>query len=439
MDAFTIGLLGIAALIIILLLGVHIGVALGFVGFVGSWILAGLKPALWGAMNVFYSQVASYALITVPLFIAMGYLATAGNLSTNIFRSLNHWLGGLRGGVGIATVGSCTLFGTICGSSIVTSSVFSIIAAPEMRKQGYDKSLAYGICASSGLIGMLIPPSILMVVYGILSGDSVGKLLISGITPGLVLALLYALTIYFLARSRTRMLEQQERQVISWRQKFAELENLWPVAVVIVITFGGIFGGVFSPTEAGAITTFVVLVLLIVLEKKKSFAHIRAAFRETARTSAMIFLIFGGAAIFSQFLILSGIAARTVELIIALNLPTIGFLCLVALCYLVLGCFLDSISMLSITIPLLHPVLGRMGIDPIYYAVVVIVAIEIGMITPPVGLCVYAAKAVAEADVTLEDIFRGTLPFFIVSMLALLIFILVPSLSTFLPGRMFSW
>lgn len=439
MDSFTIGLIGITTLVAMLLLGVHIGVALGFIGLIGSIILVGLEPALWGAMNVFYSQVASYALITVPLFIAMGYLATAGNLSRNIFNSLNHWIGGLRGGVGIATVASCTLFGTICGSSIVTSSVFSIIAAPEMRKQGYDKSLAYGICASSGLIGMLIPPSILMVVYGILSGDSVGKLLIAGITPGLVLALFYSITIYFLARFRTDLVKDKVQETFSRRQKMQGLRDLWPVAVVIIITFGGIFGGVFSPTEAGAITTFIVLVLLILLEKKKSFPHIVSAFKETARTSAMIFLIFGGAAIFSQFLILSGIANRTVELIIALNLSTVGFLCMIAMVYLVLGCFLDSISMLTITIPLLHPVLGRMGIDPIYYAVVVIVAIEIGMITPPVGLCVYAAKAVAENDVTLEDIFRGSLPFFIVSMIALMIFILFPPLSTFLPARMFSW
>jgi C4-dicarboxylate transporter DctM subunit len=439
MDFVAIGVSGIAVLIVMLALGVHIGVALGFVGFVGSWILVGLKPALWGSMNVFYSQVASYALITVPLFIAMGYLATAGNLSTNIFNSLNHWIGGIKGGVGIATVASCTLFGTICGSSIVTSSVFSIIAAPEMRRQGYDKSLAYGICASSGLIGMLIPPSILMVVYAILSQDSVGKLLIAGVTPGLVLALFYALTIYAMATLRPDLVKQQHGQVVSWRQKFQELKGLWPVAVVIVITFGGIFGGVFSPTEAGAITTFVVLVLVIVIEKKRSVPHIVTALKDTARTSAMIFLIFGGAAIFSQFLVLSGIATRTVEMIIALNLSTIGFLCLVAVFYLVLGCFLDSISMLSITIPLLHPILGRMGIDPIYYAVVVIVAIEIGMLTPPVGLCVYAAKAVAEKDVTLEDIFRGSIPFFVVSMIALLIFILVPPLSTFLPRQMFAW
>jgi C4-dicarboxylate transporter DctM subunit len=439
MDFFSIGLIGIAVLIIVLMLGVHIGVALGFVGFLGSWILVGIEPALWGAMNVFYSQVASYALITVPLFIAMGYLATAGNLSTSIFNSLNQWLGGIKGGVGIATVGSCTLFGTICGSSIVTSSVFSIIAAPEMRRQGYDKSLAYGICASSGLIGMLIPPSILMVVYGILSQDSVGKLLIAGVTPGLVLALFYSVTIYFIAKFRPNLVPPPFQKPVGWGQKLRDLKGLWPVAVVIAITFGGIFGGVFSPTEAGAITTFVVLVLVIALEKKKSVQHIVTAFQDTARTSAMIFLIFGGAAIFSQFLVLSGIATRTVELIISMNLSTIGFLCMVAAFYLILGCFLDSISMLSITIPLLHPVLGRMGIDPIYYAVVVIVAIEIGMLTPPVGLCVYAAKAVAEKDVTLEDIFRGSIPFFIVSMVALVIFILFPSLSTFLPRQMFAW
>ncbi len=439
MDFFTIGLLGIAALILLLMLGVHIGVALGFVGFLGTWALAGLKPALWGAMNVFYSQVASYALITVPLFIAMGYLATAGNLSTNIFKALNDWIGGIRGGVGIATVGSCTLFGTICGSSIVTSSVFSIIAAPEMRRQGYDKSLAYGICASSGLIGMLIPPSILMVVYGILSQDSVGKLLIAGVTPGLVLALLYAMTIYAIATIRPNLVTRSAKRQTPWREKILELRALWPVATVILITFGGIFGGVFSPTEAGAITCFLVLVLLLLLEKRKAIPHIVTAFKDTAKTSAMIFLIFGGAAIFSQFLVLSGVATRTVQWIIAMDLSVYGFLCMVAVFYMILGCFLDSISMLSITIPLLHPVLGPMGIDPIWYAVIVILAIEIGMLTPPVGLCVYAAKAVAERDVTLEDIFRGSIPFFFVSVAALVVFILFPPLSTFLPRQMFAW
>lgn len=439
MDSMTLGIIGALSLAVLLMLGVHIGVALGLVGFFGTWALAGLEPSLWGAVSVFYDQVASFALITVPLFIAMGYLASAGRLSTNIFNSLNHWVGRVRGGIGIATVGSCTLFGTICGSSLVTSSVFAIIAAPEMRRQGYDKSLAYGICASSGLIGMLIPPSILMVVYGVLSGDSVGKLLVAGISPGLALTVLFSLVIMLLARYRPNLIKDQERKSLSWREKFTELINLWPVMVVVVIIFGGIFGGVFTPTEAGAIATFIVLVLIVVIEKKHSLAAIKEALQDTARTSAMIFLIFGGAAIFSQFLVLSGLAARTAEFIISLELSKLTFLFAVALLYLVLGCLLDSISMLSITIPLLYPVLGRMGIDSIWYAVVVVLAIHVGMITPPVGLCVYGAKAVAEKDVSLEDVFRGVFPFFLVSLLALVIFILVPDLSTFLPNLVFDW
>jgi C4-dicarboxylate transporter, DctM subunit len=439
MSMLAIGLLGIGGLAVLLVMGVHIGVALGFIGLLGTWSIVGFEPAIWGAVNVFYDQVASFALITVPLFIAMGYLASAGKLSTNIFNSLNQWIGKVRGGIGIATVGSCTLFGTICGSSLVTSSVFSIIAAPEMRRQGYDKSLSYGICASSGLIGMLIPPSILMVVYGVLSGDSVGKLLVAGITPGVVLGILYSLVIIFLPFLKPDLIEKPTTSGVSFIQKLKNLVDLWPVAVVVIIIFGGIFGGVFTPTEAGAIATFVVLMLLILLEKKKSIGPIIQALADTARTSAMIFLIFGGAAVFSQFLVLTGIASRTAEFIIGMGLSRISFLLVVSVFYILLGCVLDSISMLSITIPLLHPVLGSMGIDPIWYAVVVVVAIEIGMITPPVGLCVYGAKAVAEDDVTLEDIFRGVLPFFLVSLLALMFFIFIPQLSTYLPDLMFDW
>jgi tripartite ATP-independent transporter DctM subunit len=402
-------------------------------------MLLGFQPALWGSVNVFYDQVASYALITVPLFIAMGYLAAAGKLSSNIFTSLNHWIGKIRGGIGIATVGSCTLFGTICGSSLVTASVFSLTSAPEMRKQGYDKSLAYGICASSGIIGMLIPPSILMVVYGVLSGDSVGKLLVAGITPGVMLAVFYSLTILILAKLKPQLIKDASASTLSLWEKVKELRHLWPVGVVVVVIFGGIFGGVFTPTEAGALATFIVLVLIIILEGKNSFPAIKSALADTARTSAMIYLIFGGSAIFSQFLVLSGLTTRFASFIIGLDLSVTVFMIIISLLYLVLGCLLESISMLSITIPLIYPVLKMMGIDPIYYAVVVIVAIHIGMITPPVGLCVYGAKAVAEKDVSLEDIFRGVIPFFLVSLLALLIFILFPKLSTFLPNLVFPW
>lgn len=439
MDALTISILGIIFLAILLLSGVHIGVSLGVVGFIGTWLLLGFRQALWGSVNMFYDQVASYSLITVPLFIAMGYLASAGKLSSNIFNSLNHWIGKVRGGIGIATVGSCTMFGTICGSSLVTSSVFALTAAPEMRKQGYAKTLSYGICASSGIIGMLIPPSILMVVYGVLSGDSVGKLLVAGITPGLMLTVFYSLTILVLGKIRPQLIKQSEMESLPLKEKLKELVHLWPVFIVIIVIFGGIFGGVFTPTEAGAIATFIVLVLLIILEGKNSIKPIISALQDTARTSAMIYLIFGGSAIFSQFLVLSGLTGRFAEFIISLNLSKFVFMIIISLLYLVLGTLLESISMLSITIPLIYPILGPMGIDPIWYAVVVIVAIHIGMITPPVGLCVYGAKAVAESDVSLEDIFVGVLPFFLVSLIALLLLIFIPNLSTFLPNLVFPW
>ena len=435
MDPTTIGITGIVALGLLLFLGVHIGIALGMVGFVGTWMLLGLNPAMWGAVNSFYNQVASYALITVPLFIAMGYIASAGRLSENIFQAVNHWVGRFRGGVGIATVGSCTLFGTICGSSLVTSSVFSLMAAPEMRKQGYNKALAYGICASSGIIGMLIPPSILMVVYGVLSGVSVGRLLVAGISPGLVLGLLYSGTIVLLSiLFPTWIRRQQTDEALSWKRKLQELLKLWPVVVVAVVIFGGIFGGVFTPTEAGSVATITVLVLFILMDGKRSFRPIFKAFADTVRTSSMIYLIFGGAAIFSQFLTLSGLTGNIAVYIIGLDLSPIAFLFAVSLFYLALGTLLDSVAMLAITIPLFHPVLVPMGINPIWYAVVVVVAIHVGMITPPVGLCVYGAKAVAESDVTLEDIFRGVVPFFFVSLIALVLFILIPALSTVLPS-----
>lgn len=436
MDPLLVGIIGVICLIVLLTLGVHIAVALGFVGLLGSSVLVGFHSAVWGGVNIFYYKVSSFAFVTIPLFVVMGYLGSGEHMSRNIFLTLDHWIGRIKGGIGIATVCSCALFGTICGSSLVTASVFSVICAPEMRRQGYDKNLAYGICASSGLIGMLIPPSVLAVVYGVLSGESVGKLLIAGIYPGILLTIFYSLTIYIIAKTKPKSIQVAARANVTWSEKLRGIINLWPVIVIALIIFGGIFGGVFNPTEAGAVAAFVILVLVASLQRRKSWKLILAAFRDTATTSAMIFLIFGGAAIFSQFLVLTGIATETAEAIIGLNLSKISLLCLISILYIILGCFLDSVSMLSITIPLFNPIIRNMGIDPIYYAVIVILSIEIGMITPPVGLCVYGSKAVAEPDVTLEDIFRGTFPFFWASLIALIIVIAYPPLCTFLPSLM---
>jgi C4-dicarboxylate transporter, DctM subunit len=437
LDPVILGLLGIVVLFILLALGVHIGVALGVVGIAGSALLVGFEGSAYPSVSSMYHKVASFELITIPLFVLMGYLASGGGISQKTFEALNAWVGKLRGGLGISTVFSCTAFGAVCGSSMVTAAVFARLCAPEMRKLGYEKKLAYGICASAGMIGMLIPPSILAVVYAVMAGESTGKILIAGITPGLLLAVLFSMVILALGWARPDSIRQaQAGGKISWGKRFRLLGEIWQVLLVAALIFGGIFGGVFNPTEAAAVATVALLVLLIVSKWGMSWSLFGEAFFETSSTSAMIFLVMGSASIFSQFLVLTGISEKIVEFVISAKLSRISFVCLVIVVYLMLGCLLDSISMLCITIPLFNPIVQQMGINPVWYAVIVIMSIEAGLLTPPVGLNVYATYAVAEKDTTLEDIFSGVFPFLLATFLSIVILMLIPRLSTFLPEMM---
>jgi len=438
MDPLTLGLLGLAALAVMLLLGIHIGVALGLVGILGMATMVGLEAACSSAADSIYHKIASFDLITIPLFILMGYLASAGGISANVFKALNLWVGKYKSGVGVATVMSCTAFGAVTGSSLVTSSVFASICAPEMRRFGYDKRLAYGICASGGMIGMLIPPSILMVIYGVLAGESIGRLLIAGVTPGLLLMVIFSLTIMVLGRIKPEMIKSigDGQKVYTLRQKMKALLSIWQVWFVALVIFGGIFGGVFNPTEAAAVASSFLFILLLITNFKKSLSLFIQAFTNTASTSAMIFLVMGGAAVFSHFLVLTGVTDEVAEFVIGLELSALALVWVLAIIYGVLGCFLDSISMLCITIPIFNPIVEAAGLNPIWYAVIVVMAIESGLITPPVGLNVYGAFAVAEKDVTLENIFAGVLPFFITVWISVAILIFWPDLSIWLPRFM---
>jgi C4-dicarboxylate transporter DctM subunit len=436
-DPLVIGYLGIVVLILLLAFGIHIGVALGLVGMLGTALMVGFEGAFYSAAGAIYHKTASFSLVTIPLFIIMGYLASGGGMSKNIYEVLNDWVGHIRGGLGISTVVSCTAFGAVSGSSLVTASVFASIAAPEMRRHGYHKRLAYGICASGGMMGMLIPPSILMVVYGVLAGESIGKLLIAGVTPGLLLMILFSLSIIVISWIRPAMIQKPKHtEKIPLSKKLKGLWKIWHVLLVVLIIFGGIFGGVFNPTEAAAVASFVLMLLVLTTHFKECRGLFKEAFLETASTSAMIFLVMGGAAVFSHFLALSGITQSLANYIISLNLSVLSLVWVLVVFYGILGCFLDSISMLCITIPLFNPIANAMGVDHIWYAVLIIMAIEAGLITPPVGLNVYGAFAVAEPDVRLEDIFAGIWPFFLMTWIGIVILIFVPTLSTFLPTLM---
>lgn len=430
-----IGILGIVALLIILTTSLPIALCLALVGSTGLLILAGPEAAIRTIASLTFTRMTNLSLIIIPLFVLMGMLAQQGGLSSRTYETLTMWVGKLKGGLAIATMAACTAFGTVCGSSMVTASVFAKISAPEMRRNGYDKRLAYATCSSGGMIGMLIPPSVLLVMYGIASQESIGRLLIGGTAPGILLFIIFSLGILLMIRVRPQLATKSSIRV-TWRQRILSLKSLTGVFISVAIIFGGIFTGMFSPAEAASVVVIVFFVLLLI-SKNRAWQSLKMALIETIATSSMIFLILVGAGIFTRFLVYSTLTTRILEMVVIVGVSPIYYMLAVVLLYLVLGCFLDSISMVTVTIPILHPAAIALGIDPMQFAMVAVLAIEAGLLTPPIGLNIYAVKAVAEQDVTLQDLFAGVWPFFIMVLLTILLFILVPSLSTFLPNAMY--
>lgn len=441
MDPLAVGLLGVLALLVLLSLGVHIGIALVISGFLGLTMLNGFHATIPTVVSGFYHKISNPALITLPLFVLMGFLASGGGISQNIYDTLSLWLGGFRSGLGIATVLGCTAFGTVCGSSLVTAAVFARISGPEMRRQGYDKRLAYAICSSAGAIGMLIPPSMLAIVYGMLSGVSIGKLLMAGVAPGVLLALFFSATIVGVGKWRPSSMTGRGLRSATWAERIRSLGSWWPIYLVASTIFGGMYGGIFSPSEASAVAAFVLFVVFLLRaasvktgnRRAEMMRELWASLGATATTSALIFLVLGGATVFSQFLVLTGVTNQLSNFVKGLGLHPTLLVVVFCFVYVILGCFLDSVSMLCVTIPVFNPIVNAAGVDPIWYATVVIVAIEIGLITPPVGLNLFSTKGAAESDVTLEDIIGGVLPFLAAFVLLLVLLLAVPWVSTFLP------
>lgn len=446
MDPLLIGLLGLIILLVLLALGAHVGIALAVSGFIGLWYILGFERAFVMSVSSLYGKVSHAGLVTLPLFVLVGYLASGGGISGDIYKSLDMWIGRFKSGLGIATVVACTAFGTVCGSSLVTAAVFAKISAPEMRRRGYSKELAYGICAASGSIGMLIPPSILAIVYGMLSGISIGKLLIAGIVPGLLWALLFSITIPIVARISPKSIAtaSEDIPIYTLWDKIKSLRLWWPVVVSGAIIFGGIYGGVFTPTEASAVAAFILFIYYLYRSlfsragsqrtSREKFDELKTILVDTATTSAMIFFVFGSATIFSHFTLMTGLANKLTTFVMGLGLSKLGLVILFAIIYLFLGCLMDSISMLCITINLFNPIIAKAGIDPIWYAIVVILSIEVGFITPPFGINLYSVLGVAEKDVDLRNLIVGSFPFFIAEIVSLVIIFAFPILSTYLPA-----
>lgn len=430
MSPEAIGLMGVVALLVLLLIGVRIGVALGMVGFVGLAALISPEAALIKAGVIAFDIASRYELGVLPLFLLMAHLCFAAGASRNFFDAAAKFLGHKRGGLALASIGACGGFGAISGSSLATVATIGFVALPEMRRQNYAPALATGSIAAGGSIGALVPPSAALIVFGILAEQSIGKLFTAAIIPGITQMLFYMAVIVILCAFRPALGPAMPRA--PWSERFASLGKLWDIALLIFLVIGGIALGWFSPTEAASVGCVGALAMCA-LRRKLTTAAIVTALKETLRTTGMIYAVIIGAILFSTLVAAAGLAANVAEFVKSINATPLGVFVVMILVLFVLGMFLDGLAMMTLTIPIFLPIAESMGISPILFGVVLVRAMEIGFVTPPVGMNVYIIHSLAK-DVPLLTIFKGIVPFVISDFLHLALLVLVPATVLYLPS-----
>jgi tripartite ATP-independent transporter DctM subunit len=429
----AVGLVGIAGLFALLVLRTPVAFAMLVVGFFGTWVLSGLRSAGGAVLTESYSAVSNYSLIVIPMFVLLGNVASVSGFSRRLYDAANAWVGQLRGGLASASVIGCAVFSAVSGSSVATAVTIGKVALPEMRRLGYGDALATGAVAAGGTLGFLIPPSTGFVIYAILTEESIGRLFMAGILPGLLLTGLFLATVSIVAILDPKA--GPRGTPVALPERLRLLLRALPLIGVIVLSIGGIYVGIFTPVEASAIGAALVI-LFAVAAQAITFAAFRAAVIETVRTTAMLYAIVVGAAVLNPFFAMTQIPAALGDGLAAMGLGPYGTLTAIVLAYVVLGMFLDGLSMLVVTVPIVFPVIVGLGFDPIWFGVVVVIVIEMGMITPPVGLNVFVVRGVAE-DVPLATIFVGVLPFLVAMFVCLLLIVAFPEVALFIPRSMF--
>lgn len=429
------GLVFLAVLLALVAIGVNIGLSLAICGVLGILIITGNIDAAVGILRTTpYETVANFALIVIPLFILMGEFTLQGGIGQRAYQALNTLIGKLPGGLSIATTWASTAFGATSGSAIACASVFTKVSLPEMRKAGYEPNLACAAIASSSPIAMLIPPSIFLIVYGMLADQSIAMMLIAGIFPGLLMAITLSIGIWLLALRKPNLIPRSNK-IMSWREKLASIAQAWPMLILAVIILGGIYTGVFAPTEASAIGAFAALIICLIL-RTLDWNKVKNALVDTAFSTAQLAFVIVGATIFARFLSLSGITTWSSNFIVQLGLSPFQFVVALVIILVILGCFIDALSAMFITIPIFFPIVHTLGIDPIWLGICVVLSLNLGLITPPFALSVYTVSSVAGSDVTAEGIFKSAIPFYLFILLCLIIIVLFPQVSTFLPNNM---
>ena len=433
MNPIVVGVIGSVLLVVLLFFGMPIAFVMMFVGFLGISYLASINAALPVIGRTFYEVASYYPYTIIPLFILMGGFAGSAGITRELYQTFDKWFRKLPGGLGIATIGACAGFAALSGSSVAGAAAMGTIALPEMRRFNYAPRLATGVVAAGGTLSFLIPPSLGFVVYGMLTEQSIGKLLIAGIFPGILLSLAYIVIIVIQVKVNPN-LAPVTPGAVSWKEKLLALSGVWETMLVFFIVMGGIYLGFINPTEAGAIGA-TALFVIVLMKRRLTLKNLSTSLLEALRISVMVLFLVVGANVFSYFLALSTIPAVVSTWMAGLQVSRYVILFVLLGIYLILGCFLDAISMMVLTMPVVFPVIKALGFNPIYFGVICVLMMEAGLITPPVGLNVYTIAGVAK-DVPMEEIFRGALPFLISIITIVILITIFPKIALFLPGMM---
>ena len=430
MSPATVGIIGIVLLIVLFLLRMPVAFAMALVGFAGFAYLTSPEAALHLLARDIFDTFSSYPLSVIPMFILMGTFAYGSGISQRLFKTTYTWIGNLRGGLTIATVFASAGFGAICGSSTATAATMGKISLPEMKNFNYDDTLATGTVAAAGTLGILIPPSTILIVYGYLTEQSIGKLFVAGIIPGIILSIFFAITVAFLCWRNPAI--GPPGPASTFKEKLKVLTGIIEALLLFLLAIGGLFAGWFSPTQAGAIGAGGALIIGLA-RRQLSWDSFIGAGLEGLRTSCMVIFIITGAVIFGHFMAVSRIPFMLADWLGGLPIPPMAVMAVIIFIYFIGGFFMDSMGLIVVTVPIFYPIVLKLGFDPIWFGVIVVLVGEMGVITPPVGVNVFVIKGIAP-DIPLERIFRGILPFLVALIVFTIVIMIFPELATYLPS-----
>jgi tripartite ATP-independent transporter DctM subunit len=431
-DPYTIGLIGTGVLTVLIVLGVHVVYAAALVGIVGLSVMRGMPIGAGVAGMVLHAETSKFALSVLPMFILIGYFAFYGGMIHSAYAAALRFLGWLPGGLAFATVAATAGFAAVSGASTATAAVFSRIAIPQMLANGYHRQVAGSVVAAGGTLASLIPPSAILVIYGILVEQSVGRLLLAGFIPGALTALLYCGAVAWVVWRHPEKIGGIHRA--TWSERLKAIPGVMPIVMVISVIFAGLYGGLMTPTECGAVGAAIVLIHALVT-RRMSRADFSNSVLEAAKLTGIIFAIIWGVLIFARFLSFSGVVEAASAWIVALPLPPLAILLLILGVYLILGMFMDGMGMLLLTLPIVYPAIVALGYDPIWFGIILVKMVEIGLVTPPVGLNCYVVRSV-RPDIPLGELFRGVVPFIVADVVVIALLIAFPEIALVLPDML---